>query len=192
MNSATPERERIRSERHHQRDTLAADTRRRHSHRIAESAAHWIAAHGFQSVMLYLHIRSEVQTDRLLETLLNAGKQVSAPVMDTEQRTLLPRQIHEHKTDIVRHPYGVMEPNRNCPLVPLESLQLVIVPGIAFDRNGYRLGYGKGFYDRFLAEVPHAAAIGLAYQCQLVENTFPQSWDIPVQQIFTETERIEI
>jgi 5-formyltetrahydrofolate cyclo-ligase len=67
-----------------------------------------------------------------------------------------------------------------------------VVPGIAFDHNGYRLGYGKGFYDRFLVKCPHAVAIGLAYQIQLVEDTFPQAWDVPVQHIFTETGKIGI
>ena len=58
--------------------------------------------------------------------------------------------------------------------------------------NGYRLGYGKGFYDRFLANCPHAIPIGLAYQIQVVEDTFPQVWDVPVKHIFTETGRIDI
>jgi 5-formyltetrahydrofolate cyclo-ligase len=142
--------------------------------------------------MLYLNMRSEVETTGLLEGLLNSGKQVCAPVVDTEQLELMPRRIQNLETELVRHPYGMLEPNAACPLFPIEHLQLIVVPGIAFDCNGYRLGYGKGFYDRFLVKCPHAVAIGLAYQIQLVEDTFPQAWDVPVQHIFTEKGRIEV
>ena len=186
------ERKRVRTETRHRRDALTSEERTRLSQRIVDSAARWIQREGFGSVMLYLNMRSEVETTGLLEGLLNSGKQVSAPVVDTEQLELVPRQIRNLKTELVRHPYGMLEPNAICPIFPTEHLQLIVVPGIAFDRNGYRLGYGKGFYDRFLTKCSHAVTIGLAYEIQLVEDTFPQEWDMPVQHIFTETGRIEI
>ena len=94
--------------------------------------------------------------------------------------------------DLVRHRYGMLEPSETCPIFPIAQLQLVVVPGIAFDRKGYRLGYGKGFYDRFLANCPPVIPIGLAYQIQIVEDTFPEAWDVPVQHIFTEIGRIDV
>ena len=186
------ERERVRTETLHRREALTSKERARLSQRIIDSTVHWIQREGFRSVMLYLSMRSEVETADLLERLLNSGMQVCAPVVDTEQLDLVPRRIQNLKTELVRHPYGMLEPNTACPIFPTEHLQLIVVPGIAFDRNGYRLGYGKGFYDRFLMKCPHAVAIGVAYQIQLVEDTFPQEWDVPVQHIFTETGRIEI
>ena len=185
-------RERLRTETRHRREALTPEERTQHSQRIVDAAAHWIQREGFNSVMLYLNMRSEVETTSLLEGLLHAGKQVCAPVVDTEQLELVPRQIQRLETGLVRHPYGMLEPNATCPIFPIEHLQLIVVPGIAFDRDGYRLGYGKGFYDRFLMKCPHAVAIGLAYEIQLVEDTFPQTWDVPVQHIFTETGGIEI
>ena len=186
------ERERVRTETLHRREALTSEERTRLSQRIVDSTAHWIQREGFDAVMLYLSMRSEVETTGLLEGLLNSGKRVCAPVVDTEQLKLVPRQIQNLKTELVRHPYGMLEPNETCPIFPTEHLQLIVVPGIAFDRNGYRLGYGKGFYDRFLTKCSYAVAVGLAYEIQLVENTFPQTWDVPVQHIFTETGRIEI
>ena len=135
-------------------------------------------------------MRSEVQTLRLLDNLLHSGKQVSAPVVDTDRLTLTPRRIQNVKTELVRHRYGMLEPTSACPIFPTERIELIVVPGIAFDRNGYRLGYGKGFYDRFLSKCPHAVSIGLAYHVQVVADTFPQAWDVPVQHIFTEMGRI--
>ena len=186
------QRKRVRTEILHRREVLTPAERTRLSERIVDSAARWIQREGFDTVMLYLNMRSEVETTGLLEGLLNSGKQVCAPVVDTEQLELIPRRIQNLKTELVRHPYGMLEPNAACPIFPIEHLQLIVVPGIAFDHNGYRLGYGKGFYDQFLVKCPHAVAIGLAYQIQLVENTFPQAWDVPVQHIFTETGKIGI
>ena len=186
------EREHVRAEALHRREALTSEERTRLSQHIVDSTMPWIQRESFGSVMLYLNMRSEVETTGLLEGLLNSGKQVCAPVVNTEQLELIPRQIQNLKTELVRHPYGMLEPNTACPIFPTEHLQLIVVPGIAFDRNGYRLGYGKGFYDRFLMKCPHAVAIGVAYQIQLVEDTFPQAWDVPVQHIFTETGRIGI
>ena len=186
------ERERVRAEVLRQRDELASETRAVFSQQIIDSVMRWIQNEGFDAVMLYLSMRSEVETDDLLERLLHAGKHVCAPVVDTEQNRLIPRRIQEAETALVRHRYGMLEPNTACPLVPITELQLIIVPGIAFDCKGYRLGYGKGFYDRFLSECSHAIPIGLAYQIQVVEDTFPQVWDVPVQHIFTEIGRIDI
>ena len=186
------ERKRVRTETLRRREALTPEARTRLSQHIVDSTMRWIQREGFDFVMLYLSMRSEVETTGLLERLLNSHKQVCAPVVDTEQLELIPRRIQSQKTELVRHRYGMLEPNATCPIFPTEHLQLIVVPGIAFDRNGYRLGYGKGFYDRFLMKCPHAATIGLAYQIQLVEDTFPQAWDMPVQHIFTETDRIEI
>ena len=185
-------RKRVRIETLRRREALLPEARKRLSQHIVDSTIRWIQREGFDSVMLYLSMRSEVKTTGLLEGLLNSGKQVCAPVVDTERLELIPRRIQSIKTELVRHRYGMLEPSTTCPIFPIEPLQLIVVPGIAFDCNGYRLGYGKGFYDRFLMKCPHAVTVGLAYQIQLVENTFPQAWDVPVQYIFTETSRIEI
>ena len=186
------ERERVRAETLRQRDGLAPETRVVFSRQIVDPVMDWIQSEGFDAVMLYLNMRSEVETDSLLEQLLHAGKHVCAPVVDTDQNRLIPRRIQEAETELVRHRYGMLEPNTACPIFPISQLQLIIVPGIAFDCEGYRLGYGKGFYDQFLANCPHTIPIGLAYQIQVVEDTFPQAWDVPVQHIFTETDRIDI
>lgn len=186
------EREGIRTETLRRRDELTPETRAAFSRHIADAVASWIQHEGFDAVMIYLNMRSEVETGGLLKRLLHMGKHVCAPVVDTDRNRLIPRRIQKEKTALVRHRYGMLEPNTACPLVPTTELQLIVVPGIAFDGKGYRLGYGKGFYDRFLAACSHAVPIGLAYQIQVVENTFPQAWDVPVKHIFTETDRIDI
>ena len=186
------ERERVRAETLHRRNGLAEEVRTTLNRRIVNSVANWIQSEGFDTVMLYLSMRSEVETFDLLDFLLHREKIVCAPVVDTRQLELTPRRIQNAKTELVRHRYGMLEPNATCPTFPISQLQLIIVPGIAFDHNGYRLGYGKGFYDRFLTKCPHAVHVGLAYQIQIVEDTFPQTWDVPVQHIFTENGTIVV
>ncbi len=195
--NVTPEqkREAIRAETLRHREQLSFTARTTRSKQIAAHVTQWIQQTEettLEAVMVYLSMKSEVQTYGLIDSLFTLGKRVIAPEVDVANRQLIPRHIQNLETDLVRHPYGMLQPNATCPVFPSMQLQLVLVPGIAFDVNGYRLGYGKGFYDRFLPTCPNAVTIGLAYQLQLVEETYPQPWDVPVQHIFTENGRIAI
>jgi 5-formyltetrahydrofolate cyclo-ligase len=186
-------RESIREETLKRRENLPLAERAARSKRIMTHVIDWIQrseknAEGssFDAVMVYLSMKSEVETDELIKSLFNQGRQIVAPVVGTKSGQLVPRRVRDLEKDLVEHPYGMLEPNENCPIFPPDQLQLILVPGIAFDLNGYRLGYGKGFYDRFLPTCPNAVTIGIAFQIQLVQDTYPQPWDIPVQHIFTE------
>ena len=181
------ERERLRAEALHKRDSIPARVRTEQSRQIVNRAINWIELNRADAVLTYLSMRSEVETGGLLDYLLIQNKIALAPVMDTKQRTLTPHRITDAKTDLVLHPYGMYQPNREtCPPFPVDQIDLILVPGAAFDPKGYRIGYGAGFYDRFLPQCPQAAWIGLAYEAQIVTNTFPQTWDVPLHQILTE------
>lgn len=86
-------------------------------------------------------------------------------------------------TDIETGSYNILEPTNNDLLDP-EELDLIIVPGVAFDRNGNRCGRGKGFYDRFLAKT-HAITIAVCFDCQLVDELPTEPHDIPAMHIVT-------
>ena len=180
-------RDSLRAETLHRREQMLPELRATLSQQIVAHCVDWMQAEGGpEPVMLYLSMRSEVETIGLLEQLLRAGRQVCAPVINMRDRQLIPRQLCDVETTLVRHPYGMLEPKANCPMVSPSELRLIFVPGIAFDSEGYRLGYGMGFYDKFLPQCPDAVRVGLAYQAQVVSETFPQSWDVPVHRIFTE------
>ena len=86
-------------------------------------------------------------------------------------------------------PYGIIQPRSHCPaLLP----DVVIVPLLAFDRSGGRLGQGGGYYDRALATVPHAFRLGIAFSVQEVDTVPIDNWDIPLNAVITEKEWIEI
>ena len=93
-------RERVRAETLRQRDGLVPEVRATFSQQIADSVVRWIQSAGFDAVMLYVSMRSEVETQDLLEKLLHAGKQVCAPVVDTDQNRLIPRRIQGSKNRV--------------------------------------------------------------------------------------------
>ena len=180
-------RERLRAEVLRKRDSIASSVRAELSRRIVDHAINRIEVDRADAVLIYLNMRSEVETGRLLNYLLAQNKIALAPVMRMKQRTLTPYRIVDAKRDLVLHPYGMYQPNKRvCPPFPLNQIDLIFVPGVAFDLKGYRIGYGAGFYDRFLPQCPQAVWIGLAYEAQIVADTFPQTWDVPLHQILTE------
>lgn len=183
----------IRTESLSRRKQLSITTQELYSKKITSHIIEWFKRYDSlvdtnftKSVMVYLSMKSEVNTQGLVEYLFNDGTIVTAPVVDVDSGRLIPRCINNLTSDLVKHKLGMLEPNENCPFFPVTQLSHIIVPGIAFDLNGYRLGYGNGFYDKFLPSCTNAETIGLAFHTQLVENTYPQHWDIPVQYICSE------
>ena len=132
-----------------------------------------------------------METDGLLDYLLDCEKIALAPVTNVMRRTLTPHRISNPGTDFVSHSYGMREPNANIrPPFPLDQIDLIIVPGVAFDRNCHRLGYGGGFYDRFLRRCPQSVWMGLAYEAQMIGDTLSQPWDVLLHRIVTENDNL--
>jgi 5-formyltetrahydrofolate cyclo-ligase len=184
-------RRRLREQGIRKRDDIPPNVRSELSAQIANRVTDWVQTQPINAVMLYLGMRSEVETDRLLNVLFAQGKTVLAPVMDVKRRTLTPHRIIHPERALVRHPYGMREPNpATCPVFPTDQIGLILVPGVAFDPRGYRIGYGLGCYDRFLPTCLQATWIGLAYEAQMIADTLPQAWDVPLHQIFTESREV--
>lgn len=186
--NAKQERERLRTEALHKRDSIPSNVRAELSRQIVDCAISWVNTNRANTVLTYLSMRSEVETDGLLDYLLTQNKIALAPVMDMKRRTLTPYRIVDAQKDLLLHPYGMYQPNREtCSPFPVDQIDLIVVPGAAFDPQGYRIGYGAGFYDRFLPRCPQAVWIGLAYDVQIVADTLPQPWDVSLHRILTES-----
>ena len=113
------------------------------------------------------------------------------PVCSVDPRTrrpeILPSRLLDLGSEVEEGTFGIPEPRPEFrrPFPP-EKIDLVVVPGLAFDERGYRIGYGGGYYDGFLTKCPQALFAGLAYEMQILKCTFPSTRDVPVHKIITE------
>jgi 5-formyltetrahydrofolate cyclo-ligase len=140
--------------------------------------------------MVYLAFRGEVETSRIIEDCLGRGVVVAAPLTLRADRRLVPLRLEGRAGELRKGAYGILEPDpARCSPVAPESLDLVVVPGVAFDERGGRLGYGGGYYDRFLRR--HAAGAiwaALAFEIQIVLEPLPlDAHDVRMDLIFTES-----
>jgi len=136
-------------------------------------------------VMFYASKENEVDTSEMIDEALELGKEVALP-HSTSLRTIIPKKICNRNKDLEKGTYGIWEPKSHQENVRPERIDLVIVPGIAFDKKMRRLGRGKAYYDKFLKGLPSGiVSIGLAFDFQIVENLPEDSHDIPVSKIIT-------
>ncbi len=133
------------------------------------------------TIYAYLPFNQEVDLMPLLSQALSEGKQVALPkCIGQEMHFILLSDLSR----IQYTPFGVPEPADSGPIAA-DSSACVIVPGLAFDSRGYRVGYGGGYYDRFLAREPNHPTLALCYDFQLVDKLEPDPHDIPVSAIFS-------
>ena len=136
------------------------------------------------SVLMYHSLPDEVDTHSALDQLLAMGKKVLLPkvVSDTEMT------IHEYsgKESLQpSEPYGILEPTTPELSIINCQLSIAVVPGMAFDRQGHRLGRGKGYYDRFLSQIPNIYKIGVCFPFQMLESIPSESTDVVMDEVIT-------
>ncbi len=127
-----------------------------------------------KTVLFYLSFDGEVDTLRMIKDAMKQGKKVAVPVIRRKAKELVPSLLEDFDTELNNGPYGVLHPREEyIRPIPLEKIDLVIVPGLAFDEAGNRLGRGMGYYDRFLRRLPKdTPVVGLAFAFQVIDD-FP-------------------
>jgi len=139
-------------------------------------------------ILLYASIDGEVDTFEIIKQALKLGKTIALPKIKKDTKEIIPVKVEHLENDLVNGSYGIKEPNEEtCERIELDQLDMVVVPGIAFDYKHNRLGRGGGYYDRFLNRLPqNIYTIGLAFDFQMVES-LPQidSYDAPVNNVLT-------
>jgi 5-formyltetrahydrofolate cyclo-ligase len=137
-----------------------------------------------QIVLGYLPIKGELDVFPCLEAAWAAGKEVALPRFLPETRTYCAAIAPRDKKTLVLGAFGILEPGQSARCIPLNQLDFVLVPGLAFDASGKRLGRGKGFYDRLLAEV-NGVKCGVALDEQIVQTLPTEPHDIAMNFILT-------
>jgi 5-formyltetrahydrofolate cyclo-ligase len=135
------------------RDAMTAEAVASVGEQICNHLAEWPAFQQARTVMAYMAFGNEVS----LQPLMNPSRDKHWVIPRTEARPEPRLILHLYDpARLVRHRFGMLEPDASLPVIEPGALDLVLVPGLAFDRRGYRLGFGGGFYDRFL---PHVTAV---------------------------------
>lgn len=157
------------------------------SRRIAESVLRLEEVKDAKSVFCYVSFRSEVDTALLLNALWKAGKVTAVPKVDGKQMAFY--EIHS-RDDLDCGYCGIPEPKPGCAL--MQQADIIVMPGLAFDTEGHRLGYGGGFYDRFLEANPNGWKLALAFEEQIQRKIPSEKQDVRVDGIVTDRRTIWI
>ena len=136
-----------------------------------------------RSIYAYLSYNQEVRTDALIRRAIQDGKRIAVPkVYGDEMRFLW----LDDSDQVAPGAYGIPEPIADEPIAN-DDTALVLMPGLAFDPEGRRLGYGGGFYDRFLAKEPNHPLVALCYGFQMFDHLETEAHDIPVDLVIADT-----
>lgn len=145
-------------------------------------------------VMAYLDFNNEVETDSIINYLLSKEQKVVVPISIVKERKLFLSEIKDIETEVSIGTYGIREPKLEF-IRPVNSqdIDIVIVPAVAYDTNGYRLGYGGGYYDRFLDSLrDDCLTVGIAFEIQIFDEVPKEDHDAQLDYIITEKRIIKI
>ena len=159
---------------------------------LAERTLAWAPMARAKRVMVYLSMSGEAGTGALIERLLEAGVEVAGPKVDWEARTISPALIRDVLDDVVEGRLGVPEPAPHTQGVALNTIDVVLVPALAFDLRGFRLGRGAGFYDRLLADrARRGLSLGYGFEAQLTPRVPTEPHDARLDALATERRLLE-
>lgn len=153
---------------------------------ITQQALALIEAQNAQHIALYVSFDGEISTEKLIKTLWAQDKHVYLPVLHPFNPNHLLFLRYLPDTPMLKNKFGILEPKLNVQnVLPLDELDILFTPLVAFDKQGNRLGMGGGFYDRTLQNWQNSSFIpvGLAHQCQQVEQLPTEAWDVPLHRI---------
>jgi 5-formyltetrahydrofolate cyclo-ligase len=175
------------------RDRIEPHVRFTHSNSILSRIKQLDSYEDARILMFYLSYGSEVVTDLMINEVLADGKEVAVPVIQSPGDGIMTAVKINRLEDCYEKVYGIRQPEFNeNDVVSKEDVDLIFVPGIVFDLNGYRIGYGKGYYDRWLEGTDVLKRVGLAFEVQLIDKIPNGQYDLPVSKILTEKRMIEI
>jgi 5-formyltetrahydrofolate cyclo-ligase len=190
---ALPDKTRLRKEYLAKRDALAAEERSRHSSLIRQRVFGHPSWRNASTILCYVSFGSEVETHTLIQEALRFKKRVVVPLHD-------PANHHDTLLSELRR-FGELGPSHRGVLqvqpefrrlMAPADIELALVPGIAFDRQGGRLGFGGGYFDRLLPKMPKAFRLGLSFDAQIAQDPLPhESHDERLDAIITEKEVLE-
>jgi len=179
------------------RDSLSFDARAKLSGRVLNNLYHMPEYASAKTVFYFVNFRSEVETLAGIKQAISDGKRVAVPYCVLTERVLEFVEIRDFKKDLIEDAYKILEPLpslRRTRTLPLQTADIVLFPGSAFDTRGGRMGYGAGYYDKTFAGLTKSLFVALAFDFQVLpagEFVPMADHDLPVHKIVTEKKIIE-
>ncbi len=167
------------------RDALSPYKREQLSLTVAKNVLAWPLYRQAKTVFLFAGVRSEIDTKFLTEESLRLGKRVAMPRCIPGKREMLLLEI-ESWADLQPGYFGLLEPKPTARFISCAEVDLIVVPGVVFSPDGYRIGYGGGYYDRLLDKLTDPITVGIAFQLQVVSYLPQETHDKPVEFLITE------
>ena len=174
------------------RDAMPPASRSAASLAIIEKVCELSAYQDARTVLAYSGFGSEIDTGTLIERIIADGKIAVLPRVDRATQALI---LHSVKSlgELVASKWGIREPPAEAPAISASGIEFILMPGVAFDRSGNRLGYGRGYYDKWLLNIdPALARVAGAFSCQIVAKVPVGQHDQKIDTIITENEIIHI
>ena len=187
------DKEKLRKEYMTKRANLQSTIINKNSSIITNKLDSYIHKNNFKNIMIFVSFRNEIYTHELIKKWLNDGeKNIYVPYIESNIDQMKISQIEDFDKDLEKGVYNILEPIEK---VKKESnnydLDIIVVPGLIFSKNGYRIGYGGGYYDKFLSRVSdEVKKVGIVYSDFVVDDLPVDDYDIPVDLIMTERETI--
>lgn len=142
-------------------------------------------------IFIYVGMDTEINTTNIINKLLDMGKRVAVPKVLPENKEMVALEIKSLLDLNESGAFGILEPDITKKNIG-DEIDLIVLPGLAFDKRGYRIGYGGGFYDRFLDIHNKVKRVSLCYNFQIIENVPEEDFDERVDTIITEDKVIEV
>ncbi len=144
-----------------------------------------------ETIGLTVAMKGEINTKEIIERAWSEGKRVAVPKCNPKTKQMTFYYLTEwDQLEIVY--FGLEEPRpEKTEMCPPDEIELLLVPGLIFDRNGFRIGFGGGYYDRYLKDYSNST-VSLAYQFQVVENVPTETFDLPVEAIITDEQIVKV
>lgn len=139
-----------------------------------------------KNIFIYISFGTEINTKPIIEKALEENKNIYIPKIYKSDRSMKAIKLNSFK-DLKENSMGILEPVQDGDYIDKENIDLIIVPGVVFDEEGNRIGYGGGYYDRYLSDIKEVSnKIALAYELQVLDFIGEEKHDIKVDYIITE------
>ncbi len=173
------------------RDKLSQENRKYKDSKIFDKLQRLKEYQEAKNIFSFISFGSEVDTYGIIRAALDSGKTVVVPWINKKTKSMEAKIIYSLEDMIPGH-YGILEPKEEAQVMDAKDIDFIIMPGVAFDINGGRIGYGGGYYDKYLGSLDrYIPKVALCYDLQLLQEPLPlEPFDIKIDGVITETQEL--